>query len=1205
MSIVAMTPRQSATAGSASCAVATYDAVGGFSTTSNPNGSWSYGWEATLGGAFTLNAAERTVYQGLDTWEGPDGPTGDFNFPLVSFNHTGITLNYASGVSQPANMLNLHPSYSGKLSVLRWTAPSNGWFNAVGLFQGLDTRNTTSDVHIRQNSTTALFDGNINGFGNQAPFNLTRYLTAGETLDFVVGIGSNGNYNADSTGLAVTITAGPVVNIADGDVAGLIAAINTANTNGCPTTINLAPNGTYTLTAVADYGLGESGAPGPAGLPYIRSQLTINGNGSTIQRSNGAGTPDFVIVAVSSSNSGYHHAYNANLTLNGMTLTGATLGALGITHGAAVIQNSTITQNGGGGINNFCGKLTLLNSTVSYNTTGRVGGGILLSSPCSDDVAQAYIAFSTIFENQNAQGINAAGQPYGPGYAIGVESGIPGDVIVKNSILASPTRAFGPTSACYAVTPISGGHNIAGDSSCGLTGPGDMVIANPLLGPLTNNGGPTPTHMPLCNSPAINAVPVADSTDVTGVPVTTDQRGVNRPLGAASDIGAVEVGATATVPILSTTGPWLQGLNPTFDYGTHDNTPPVVIDAANGADFTPGSTLTITYLSGTVQAGAGYPFNDANGLPGYVRNNCENFGCFPAFFMNPRPDLLALALVGAFTNNGVIVGYPFPIGNGPKTLTVPTGANQLSLGINDTRFSDNSGFFTVAVSFGSNAPVITSQPVSLTKCETQAATFAVAATGNGLTYQWRKNGTAISGATSSTFNLASVVAGDAGSYDVVVTGACGSATSNAATLAVNTAPLITNQPASLTKCEGQSATFSVIATGTGLSYQWRKNGGNIPGATNNSFTIAAVSSNDAGSYDVVVSGTCNSLASRIATLTVNASTKITSPPANLTKYEGQPATFSVTATGTALSYQWRKGGVAISGATNSSFTIAAVNSSDAGAYDVIVTGACGGLNSIAAILTVLNVAPTVGAITAPLDPIPVNTTLNPSASFTDPGTRDTHTAVWNWDDPSNPSSAGTVTESNGSGSVSGSHSFTAAGVYEIKLTVTDDDGGVGQAIFQYVVVYDPNGGFVTGGGWIDSPAGAYGPDPTLTGRANFGFVSKYERGANVPTGNTEFQFKAGNFNFQSTVYEWLVVAGAKAQYKGSGKVNGAGDYRFMLTAIDGQINGGGGVDKFRIKIWDNASGGVIYDNKRGDSDELDSANPQALGGGSIVIHKDK
>ena len=154
-----------------------------------------------------------------------------------------------------------------------------------------------------------------------------------------------------------------------------------------------------------------------------------------------------------------------------------------------------------------------------------------------------------------------------------------------------------------------------------------------------------------------------------------------------------------------------------------------------------------------------------------------------------------------------------------------------------------------------------------------------------------------------------------------------------------------------------------------------------------------------------------------------------------------------------------------------------------------------------------------------------------------------------------------------------------------------------------VIVYDPNGGFVTGGGWIDSPAGAYSPDPSLAGKANFGFVSKYQKGANAPTGETEFQFKAGDLNFHSTTYQWLVVAGAKAQYKGEGTINGVAGYSFLLTATDGQIAGGGGVDKFRIKIWNTLTGDVVYDNNFGGSDDMDLANPQALGGGSIVIHK--
>jgi hypothetical protein len=250
-------------------------------------------------------------------------------------------------------------------------------------------------------------------------------------------------------------------------------------------------------------------------------------------------------------------------------------------------------------------------------------------------------------------------------------------------------------------------------------------------------------------------------------------------------------------------------------------------------------------------------------------------------------------------------------------------------------------------------------------------------------------------------------------------------------------------------------------------------------------------------------------------------------------------------------------------------------------------------------VAVVNLPPSVGPITAPLDPIQVSTPISASVSFADPGTLDTHTALWDWGDGI--TSAGAVIESNGSGSVTGVHAYAAPGVYTIRLTVTDDDGGVGQSVFEYVVIYDPEGGFVTGGGWINSPAGAYVPDPLLTGRASFGFVSKYKKGATVPTGNTEFQFKTGNLNFHSESYEWLVIAGAKAMYKGVGTINGQGEYRFMLSAIDGQVQGGGGVDKFRIRIWDKVSGGLVYDNQMGAGDDADPTT--AIGGGSIVIHK--
>jgi triacylglycerol esterase/lipase EstA (alpha/beta hydrolase family) len=229
---------------------------------------------------------------------------------------------------------------------------------------------------------------------------------------------------------------------------------------------------------------------------------------------------------------------------------------------------------------------------------------------------------------------------------------------------------------------------------------------------------------------------------------------------------------------------------------------------------------------------------------------------------------------------------------------------------------------------------------------------------------------------------------------------------------------------------------------------------------------------------------------------------------------------------------------------------------------------------------------------------PVGTTVDFDGNFS--GDRcSSHTAVWTFDSISQ---TGTVNESNGT--VTATHTFSSAGIYPITLTVNNGCGGTGSAttvdgLAAMVVVYEADGGFVTGGGWIDSPLGAYTPNPNLTGRVSFGFNSKYQRGATVPTGNTEFQFRAADFNFKSTSYDWLVVGGAKAQFKGSGTINNTGNYGFLLTAIDGQINGG--QDKFRIKIWDKSTGNVIYDNQFGSSDNETPAT--IIGGGSIIIHR--
>jgi PKD repeat protein len=245
-----------------------------------------------------------------------------------------------------------------------------------------------------------------------------------------------------------------------------------------------------------------------------------------------------------------------------------------------------------------------------------------------------------------------------------------------------------------------------------------------------------------------------------------------------------------------------------------------------------------------------------------------------------------------------------------------------------------------------------------------------------------------------------------------------------------------------------------------------------------------------------------------------------------------------------------------------------------------------------------NVAPVVTAIALPSEPVALGTLASLTATFTDANTADTHTATADWGEGVTAGSVAADTRT-----VSASYTYSTPGVYTVTVTVTDNGGLAGSRsstldVPAYVVVYDPSAGFVTGAGWIASPAGAYMADPTVTGAATFGFVSRYKRGANVPDGNTQFEFKAGNLQFHSTSYEWLVIAGAHGKFKGSGAINGAGDYGFMLTATDGAINGG--VDGFRIKIWEKATEIVVYDNQPGEGE--DSYATTALGGGNIRIH---
>ncbi len=266
--------------------------------------------------------------------------------------------------------------------------------------------------------------------------------------------------------------------------------------------------------------------------------------------------------------------------------------------------------------------------------------------------------------------------------------------------------------------------------------------------------------------------------------------------------------------------------------------------------------------------------------------------------------------------------------------------------------------FTFTTKVTNVPPSITTQPQRQTVTVGQTATFSVVADGTApLSYQWQKNGVDVSGATSASYTTPATVAGDNGAkFDCVVTNVAGSITSSTAVLTVQYAPSITTQPQSQTVTAGQTATFSVVADGNPAPmYQWQRNGVDIAGAASASYTTPATVAGDNGSsYDCIATNSIGSATSASAVLTVQYAPSITTQPADQTVTVGQTATFSVVANGTApLSYQWRKNGVNIAGATSANYTTPATVAGDDGTkFDCVVTNIVGNVTSSAAVLTV-------------------------------------------------------------------------------------------------------------------------------------------------------------------------------------------------------------------------------------------------------------
>lgn len=244
------------------------------------------------------------------------------------------------------------------------------------------------------------------------------------------------------------------------------------------------------------------------------------------------------------------------------------------------------------------------------------------------------------------------------------------------------------------------------------------------------------------------------------------------------------------------------------------------------------------------------------------------------------------------------------------------------------------------LNIGSTTAPVT-QPQSAEQCEGTNVMFQFTVTGTNIGYQWRKDGNDISGANGQFLSINSIAASDEATYTCVATGACGTETSSNAVLTVPEPAAISTSVPDFTECEGEDVTFSVGATGDGLSYAWIDQNGYMAGETASSLSLTNVQLSDAGSYTVEVSGTCGSTVVDAGDLTVNAATTITQQPVSQTICEGEDVTFTVAATGDGLAYNWRKGNLFLLNETSSILEMTNTPTSRTGLYEAVVVGTCG------------------------------------------------------------------------------------------------------------------------------------------------------------------------------------------------------------------------------------------------------------------------
>lgn len=831
-----------------------------------------------LGAAHYIGAAAADitgVYTAITTGNWSAGSTWDIgSAPGVAneaFINPGVTVT-SNATTNTAKSLNVLPGgtlniASGNTITLDSALVNNGTVNVTGGTLTVNGRANLIGITNNGGALLSVSAGTVNlgpTNGGAVPFAENGTLTV-----------SGGTINVN--GYLSTVAAS-VINQSGGDInvdgnAGGVAASSVPCSTPIVSLVNAANNFTGGTFTVVDPHACTTGANtmvynNPANISASGTHTFRMGNG--VSTDPGGQTPYNFSVNTSLTSTGklafYDLVINTGTATNSYFVQGSA--TMGVTH-------DLIVNSGGEFRNNASTQTTYINNNLTANSGGTFTG--------LGTVAFANFATGTAVASTNTQTVSGAGT-------------------FRSTAVASPVAKFNSiliNNSGGGVTFNIGNVNYSGalTFTLGKIFMGTNILAQnagaTLSGPAQTTGWVVGKFQKNATAGGVaHSYPVGDANYYTPLSIN----------GTAATAGDIIVGAVSgDHPNLSTSL-----INPTRSVNRYWS-----VSQANGLTFSAaGATVTPNWNAADVDAGAA----------------------------------TASFVVGRYMSS---------------TWSLPTVASPAATSIIATvPATVIDGDYAVGETCSPLA--IVTQPGAQLVCAGSPVTFAVTVGGTaGVLYQWQKNGTSISGATASSYTIPATATADAGNYTVVISSQCGTIspiTSNTAALTVNAPPTISTQPVSQTVCEHASVTFSVTASGTGISYQWQKNGTPIPGATSASYSLANILAADAGSYTVVVSGTspCGSLTSSAGVLTVNALPLTIAAASTTTFCAGGSVVLNATS---GYTYQWQLNGTNISGATSSSYTATA-----SGIYTVLISNTTTGCNGTSNSITVIANSPPVSTI---------------------------------------------------------------------------------------------------------------------------------------------------------------------------------------------------------------------------------------------------